>query len=195
MGWIQLGENPERVFEAFGRFRILTALRRGPQGAQGLNQALEKAMTDQGLLRAGGGWYSGRPVMILQNDYNLRLYNGDIGILLGGEGADARVCFPAADGSIRRVAPSRLPLHETAFAMTVHKSQGSEFDEVLIVLPERSSPLLTREMLYTAITRARERVVIWGSRELLAECIERRVERRSGLRDALWSQGASGEAV
>lgn len=183
---VQEGGAPERVFEAFRRFRILTALRRGPQGAQGLNQALERAMTDQGLLRAGGDWYSGRPVMILQNDYNLRLYNGDIGILLGGEGAAARVCFPAADGSIRRVAPSRLPLHETAFAMTVHKSQGSEFERVLLLLPELDLPLISRELIYTAVTRARREFLICGPNDVLRAAVQRRTRRSTGLRDALW---------
>jgi len=102
------------------------------------------------------------------------------------DGGGLRVCFPAADGSIRSFLPSRIPEHETAYALTVHKSQGSEFDRVLLVLPETVSPVLTRELLYTGITRARGQVELWGPEEIVRRAIDYRVSRDSGLGDALW---------
>ena len=128
--------------------------------------------------------------MVTRNDYNNRLFNGDVGITLEDEtaGGEKRTFFAAAEGKLRRVLPSRLPVHETAFAMTVHKSQGSEFSRVLLVLPEKDSPLLTRELLYTGLTRARRQVEIWASESVLRGAIARQVKRSSGLRDALWEQ-------
>ncbi len=126
--------------------------------------------------------------MITVNDYALRLFNGDVGIALPDpeqHGALA-VFFPAEDGGVRKISPLRLPAHETVFAMTVHKSQGSEFDRVLLVIPPTDSLVLTREILYTGITRARSSVEIWCGEELLAAAVTRRIERRSGLRNALW---------
>ena len=117
---------------------------------------------------------------------------GDIGITLPDEASGGRglfVFFPGAPGETRRFLPYRLPEHETVYAMTVHKSQGSEFDEVLLVLPDRDLPVLTRELIYTALTRARNTVTIWARRSILAAAITRRIERTSGLRDALWGQG------
>ncbi len=174
--------SPEAALAALGDFRALCPLRSGPHGVEAINRRLDPR-------RSSG--VPGRivePVLIDRNDYSVDLFNGDMGVRFGAdEGASAgRVHFPGADGAMRTLSELRLPSHEPCWAMSVHKSQGSEFDTVLVALPERSSPLLTREMLYTAITRARQRVVVWGSRDVLAECIERRVERRSGLRDALW---------
>jgi exodeoxyribonuclease V alpha subunit len=127
--------------------------------------------------------------MVTRNDPGLRLHNGDVGIALPdpGDAGNLRVCFAAADGSVRSFAPARLPGHETAFAMTVHKSQGSEFDRVLLVLPERDSPLLTRELIYTGLTRARSSVELWADEPVLRAAIGRQVLRGSGLRDALWA--------
>ena len=93
------------------------------------------------------------------------------------------------DGALRKVPPLRLPEHETVFAMTIHKSQGSEFDKVLLILPGRESPVLTRELLYTGITRAKESVLIWGTEEVVRFAISRATRRTSGLRDALWDAG------
>jgi len=130
--------------------------------------------------------------MISQNDYQVRLFNGDIGIAWEEEPArvptgasSLSVVFPMEGGEMRRVLPSRLPEHETVYAMTVHKAQGSEFDHVLLILPDYASPVLTREMLYTGITRARKRIEIWARRETIEWSIERRAIRHSGLRDAL----------
>ncbi len=180
------GAPAEEVFTAFARFRVLTVLRQGERGAEGLNALIGQLLGDAGLLAAGRQWYPGRPLMILRNDYNLRLYNGDIGLLLPDRTGRLQACFESADGGIRRIAPARLPAHESAFAMTVHKSQGSEFDQVLLVLPQEELPLLSRELIYTAITRAGQAFAVSGRMEILDSAISRRTRRSSGLREALW---------
>ena len=143
---------------------------------------------DAGLIDPRAPWYPGRPVMVTVNDYGLGLFNGDIGICRPdpAAGGALRVFFPAADGGVRAVPPLRLPEHETAYALTVHKSQGSEFDRVLLILPGSDSALLTRELLYTALTRARQAAQVWATDELFVTAVARRIERRSGLCDALW---------
>ena len=127
-------------------------------------------------------WYEGRPVMISRNDSTLGLFNGDIGIALE-RGDGLRVWFPMPDGSIKSVQPSRLPEHDTAWAMTVHKSQGSEFDHAALILPSRSVPLVTRELVYTAITRAKRQLSIYADEQVLTQAVVARTERRSGLAD------------
>lgn len=175
---------------ALGRFRVLCAHRRGRLGVEGLNRRIESWLAEAGLISpaAAGGAYPGRPVMITENDYTLRLFNGDTGIVLAdpAEPDARRACFSGAlPGEVRRLAPARLPPHETVFAMTVHKSQGSQFEQVVVVLPERPSPVLTRELLYTAATRAREKVIIVGQEPVIRQAIGERVQRFSGLRDKL----------
>ncbi|MCU0587830.1 MAG: exodeoxyribonuclease V subunit alpha [Syntrophobacteraceae bacterium] len=181
-----------RVFGCFEKFRVLCALREGPRGVAGLNALAEDVLVEEGLLERGRGWYAGRPVMIQRNDYGLHLFNGDIGITLPGirAGSEHRVFFAGPEGTFRSFHPHRLPEHESVWAMTVHKSQGSEFDEVLLVLPERDAPVLTRELVYTAITRARKRVAITGTGPVLRQAILRSTERLSGLSDALWTAPA-----
>ena len=174
---------PDGALAAIGRFKILCAHAAGPSGVAAMNRMAER------LLRYGGTgqWYGGRPVLVTRNDYTLMLFNGDIGVTLPDPAMD-RLCvhFPGPAGQSRALAPQRLPEHETAYALTVHKSQGSEFDEVLLILPERDSPVLTRELLYTALTRARNRIVVCGRAEVIATAVGRRIRRASGLRDALW---------
>jgi exodeoxyribonuclease V alpha subunit len=181
--------DPREALEQLKQFRILSALRHGPFGVENLNAIAEEVLADAALLAPRPGWYRGRPLMITENDYNLSLFNGDSGIILPDReaGGELRAFFLSGEGRLRRFLPSRLPAHETAFAMTVHKSQGSEFERLLFVLPEKDSRLLTRELLYTAITRARERVVLWANEAILRAAIERRTVRKSGLRDALSS--------
>ncbi|MDZ7697409.1 MAG: exodeoxyribonuclease V subunit alpha [Deltaproteobacteria bacterium] len=171
----------------FDRFRILCALREGPYGAVAVNALVEQILAREGLINPATPWYPGRPVMITRNDYHLRLFNGDVGILLPDPAADddLRAVFETGDGSLRRLHPLRLPPHETVFAMTVHKSQGSEYDRVLFILPDRDAPVLSRELVYTAITRARQTLDMVGPESIFQTALSRRIERASGLRDAL----------
>ena len=182
-----------KVLAAYGRFQLLCALRSGPFGVQGLNLRVAELLRAQGLLDAGqGGWYLGRPVLVTQNDYGLGLMNGDVGVTLAlpqavpGEPQPRwtlRVAFAAGDGEdgIRWVLPSRLRAVETVFAMTVHKSQGSEFSHAALLLPDKLSPVLTRELVYTGITRARHWLTLVADAGVLRGAIARRVERVGGL--------------
>lgn len=181
-------KSPAEALQLFDNFRILCAVRQGGYGVAGVNALVEEILVEKGLIEQRNRWYAGRPVMITVNDYNLKLFNGDIGIVLpdpAGEGS-SRVWFPAADGGIRNVSPLRLPEHETVYAMTVHKSQGSEFKRVLMLLPDQNSEVLTRELIYTGITRAKSDVAVWGDRETFVAAVSRRIDRKSGLNDAFW---------
>ncbi|MBU2261576.1 MAG: exodeoxyribonuclease V subunit alpha [Proteobacteria bacterium] len=180
-------EEYQKLFDLYDRSRILCALRRGPYGAAEINALCERILREAGLIR-NSPWYPGRPVMITKNDYGLGLFNGDVGLILPDpeRRGEMGAFFPEKDGRVRRFAPVRLPEHETVHALTVHKSQGSEFASVLLILPDRDSPVLTRELIYTAITRAKTRVEIWGNEEIFRRAVARRNERSSGLRDALW---------
>lgn len=184
----QRGDVQARVaaaFAAFDRFRVLAAIHDGPRGLAALNAHLERhlraALGLPAAMGSAGRWYPGRPLIVLRNDYLLGLYNGDVGLCLADERGELAVHFPRSGGGYRAVAPLRLPEHDTAFALTVHKSQGSEFDEVLLVLPAAPSRVLTRELLYTGVTRAARRVALAGSSEVfLAACAER-TRRHAGL--------------
>nr|WP_300315676.1 exodeoxyribonuclease V subunit alpha [Halomonas sp.] len=185
-----------RVLQAHGSFQLLCALRRGPWGVEGLNARIRQALSRSGWLPGWTAevseetWYPGRPVLITRNDYGLGLMNGDIGITLAlpdpehARGTTLRVAFPATDGSdrIRWVLPARLRDVETVFAMTVHKSQGSEFEHTALVLPNAPNPILTRELVYTGITRARHWLtLVENGHGILDQAITRRVIRASGL--------------
>lgn len=174
-----------KVLAAHGQFQLLCGLRRGPCGVEGLNRRIAGWLKEAGLIPAAEGWYAGRPVLVTRNDYGLGLMNGDIGITLELPGGVLRVAFPAGDGShgIKWVQPSRLQAVETVFALTVHKSQGSEFTHVAMALPESLSPILTRELIYTGITRARQWFTLADApaSTVLARAVERRVLRVSGL--------------
>ena len=178
------GAGAVTILDAFGRFQLLCALREGPFGVAGLNERIESGLQRAGLIRRNPGpagrWYLGRPVMIGRNDSALGLFNGDIGIALD-RGLGLRVWFQMPDGSVKSVQPSRLPEHETAWAMTVHKSQGSEFNHAALILPTQLSPVITRELIYTAITRARQRLSLYADERVLLQAIATRTERRSGL--------------
>ncbi|WP_337261309.1 MULTISPECIES: exodeoxyribonuclease V subunit alpha [unclassified Serratia (in: enterobacteria)] len=186
---VAAGADAATVLEAFGRFQVLCALREGPFGVAGLNERIESGLQRAGLIRRNPGpagrWYLGRPVMIGRNDSALGLFNGDIGIALPGAEGELRVHFQLPDGSIKSVQPSRLPAHETAYAMTVHKSQGSEFDHTLLVLPNHYLPVLTRELVYTAITRARQQLSLYATDKVLLSAIRTPTQRRSGLAERL----------
>ncbi len=181
--------DPHEQLRALEHFRILCALRRGPSGVAMINQQIEDALAEADLIRPNTSTYIGRPVMVTRNDYQVNLFNGDVGVIAAEPDHMERrqVIFPAEKGQLRRLSASRLPPHETAYAMSVHKSQGSEFDEVAVLLPAQPSPVLSRELLYTAVTRARRTVTIHASRAIVAHAIARRVERASGLRDLIWT--------
>ena len=181
--------DPAAAFAAFNAFRTLCAQREGAWGVAGINETLEARIKRRSQVASRERWYVGRPVMVRQNDYALGLFNGDIGICLHTE-YGLRVFFESEEG-FRPFAPARLPSHDSAFAMTVHKSQGSEFSEVLLVLPEQPSPLLTRSLFYTGITRAKHKVEIWGLPARLSEAVATRAERAAGLAQRLANQAVS----
>lgn len=179
---VQQQNTPEQVIAAFGEYQLLCALREGPFGVSGLNDRLEQLLAQKRKINRlpHSRWYEGRPVMISRNDSALGLFNGDIGIALD-RGQGLRVWFMMPEGSVKSVQPSRLPEHDTAWAMTVHKSQGSEFNHAALILPTQLSPVITRELIYTAITRARQRLSLYTDERVLVQAIAARTERRSGL--------------
>ncbi|MDT7459173.1 exodeoxyribonuclease V subunit alpha [Citrobacter koseri] len=179
---VREGAEPGAIIQAFNEYQLLCALREGPFGVGGLNERIEQVMLQKRKIQrhSHSRWYEGRPVMIARNDSALGLFNGDIGIALD-RGQGLRVWFAMPDGSIKSVQPSRLPEHETTWAMTVHKSQGSEFDHAALILPSQRSPVVTRELVYTAVTRARRRLSLYADERVLSGAIATRTERRSGL--------------
>jgi exodeoxyribonuclease V alpha subunit len=192
-------KEPRAALTQLKAFRVLSALRRGPFGVAGLNQSIEKILQDADLIpRTNTSSYAGKPILITQNDYQLQLYNGDVGVLLPDPAAKDNpdqlwAWFIGKENALRRFAPARLPQHEAAYAMTVHKSQGSEFDRVLFILPDRDAPVLSRELIYTGLTRARSQVELWWNESVFTNAVARRAERHSGLRDMLAPRNATGE--
>ncbi len=177
---------PVSAFTLFNKFHMLCALREGPYGVVSVNQMIQQFCARRGLIRREGRWYRGQPLLVIANDYRLRLFNGDVGIILDDpETAGLRVFFPSEEGTFRKILPGRLSAYETAHAITVHKSQGSEFEHILVLLPDRYSEVVTRELIYTAITRARKRVEVWGRDEVFVEAISNRTRRVSGLQGRL----------
>ena len=170
-----------------GEQGILCALRQGPWGVDTVNQLIEASLARHGLRPAGHEHYPGRPLLIRENNYHLDLFNGDIGVVQSVEQGNngLRVFFPKADNGVRSFSLFRLPAYEPAFALTVHKSQGSEFKRVLLILPDMPSPVLCRELIYTGLTRARESVEVWGSRQVFRQALVAQSNRQSGLRDGL----------
>jgi exodeoxyribonuclease V alpha subunit len=171
--------DPASAFEIFAALRLLSPVRKGPRGTEALNRLTREALHGA----TGNEWYPGRPVMILENDYNLGLFNGDVGIALPVDGT-LRVFFPAAQG-FTSFTPARLPRFETCYAMTVHKSQGSEFGHTVLILPEEPCPVLGRELLYTALTRAKRRFTLLGTVEQVKEAVASPARRDSGLGEML----------
>jgi exodeoxyribonuclease V alpha subunit len=183
----------EEVYSAYGQFQVLCANRNGEHSVAFINQACEQKLLEQKQIDYAGSWYSGRPIMIMENHPALGLYNGDIGICMPDyvEKGRLMVFFSGADGTIKKYLPARMPRVETAFAMTIHKSQGSEFDEVLIVLPSTLNPILTKELLYTAITRAKQTVQILADHAIFSKTVQQKIERVTGLIDKLQSSRIS----
>lgn len=175
------------ALDLFGRFRILCAVREGPYGCESINRLVETILQEEHLIPSEQfhlSGYRGKPVMVTANNYVLKLFNGDIGLAWPDEGR-VMVHFPSGDNGAPSVALERLPAHETVYAMTVHKSQGSEFQHVLVILPDRESPLLTRQLLYTGLTRARQSATLLSPEQVLRHAIQARAQRASGLTSAL----------
>jgi exodeoxyribonuclease V alpha subunit len=172
------------AFQKLAAFRLLSPLRSGWWGIEQINMIIEKLILAEYREPSFPRTYPRKPLLVTANDYNLMLFNGDLGIVFADGSGPLRVFFESdrdEGDRFRSFSPGRLPPYEPAYAMTVHKSQGSEFDELLLVLPPEDSPILTLEILYTAVTRARKRVEIWGSEEVIRKCVGRRIERISGI--------------
>jgi exodeoxyribonuclease V alpha subunit len=181
------------ALEALGGFRLLCAHRRGPEGVTTWTQLIEGwLLSEVEDFSLGGDWYVGRPLIVTENDHALQLFNGDIGVVVKGRDRPMEAAFERG-GEVVRVSPTRLAAVDTVYAMTVHKSQGSQFRVVAFVLPAPGSRILTRELLYTAVTRAQERLVLVGTEESIRSAIARPIARASGLRRALW--GERGEST
>jgi exodeoxyribonuclease V alpha subunit len=182
-------EEKAAIFRAFERFRVLCAVRESARGVRALNALVGRHVRTEldHPLDPGGRspWYPGRAVMVMRNDYVLRIFNGDTGICLPAADDQLGVWFADREGTYRAISPSRLPEHEDAWASTVHKAQGSEFDTVLFVLPAKESPVLVRELAYTAVTRARTHVTLSGSSESFRAACLRKTETHSGLADRI----------
>ena len=184
----ELRDPPDEGAGPLPSFRVLCAHRVGPFGAERFNRSVERRLRALGLVRAHDAFYPGRPILVTRNDPRTRLSNGDTGVVLRDADGRAQVWFPEledAEGGPRLVPPARLPPHESFFALTVHRAQGSEYDEVAVAPGPADSRVATRELLYTAVTRARRRMVVYGAAESVAAAVERPTERSSGLRDAL----------
>ena len=177
--------NEEAALAELGSLAVLCAHREGPGSVEQWRRDIEDALDGRFPgLRYGGEWYPGRPLMITANDYNLDLYNGDMGVVVRTVGG-LRVVFER--GGLRMFPPGYLGDHATVHALTIHKSQGSQFGEVVVSLPSENSRLLTRELLYTAVTRASRRVTVVGEEPVIRMAVERSVQRASGLRSRLWT--------
>ena len=175
--------DPEEALAALARVRILCALRRGPYGVEGVNGRVEQKLRTEGL--PAGEWAHGRPVLVTANDPHSGLFNGDVGVLFNGrDGHGVTAWFPGTQEA-RSVPLAALPCHDTAWVMTVHRSQGSEFDSVLLVLPPQAHELSSPELLYTGVTRARSRIVLAADEAALRAACRQRPTRRTGLLEKL----------
>ncbi|KGI78681.1 exodeoxyribonuclease V subunit alpha [Oleiagrimonas soli] len=177
--------DPVEALTLASRQRVLTAMRDGAWGSQAINAAFEQVLRQRTGTAAEQRWYPGRLLLVTRNDYGTELFNGDVGVVLADADGVLRAWFPAADGSVRRLALAALPECESAYAMTIHKSQGSEFDAVDIVLPPHDTRVLGRELLYTAVTRARREVTLIATPDTLQRTVARSTRRFSGLAERL----------
>ncbi len=184
----------QQALQALPEFRILCAHRRGPYGVASWTARMEGWLLSDGDGPGGETrWYAGRPLLVVENDYELGLYNGDTGVVVRRDDDHLMAAFPRGQ-EIIEYSPARLGAIETVYAMTIHKSQGSQFEGAAVLLPEPGSRILTRELLYTAVTRARRRLIVVGTKEALRTGVQRPVARASGLRWRLWSQPRSGSS-
>jgi len=191
---VREGADAKAVFEKLGSLMVLCAHRTGPRGVTDLNRRVSVQLGAGGALSPGLPAYPGQPLMVTRNDSALGLFNGDVGVVMPDADSPGRLqaVFLDAGGDERVVSLGRLPEHETAYAMTVHKAQGSQARQVVLVLPTQLSPVLSRELIYTGITRAEQSLEIWAAHEVLAGAIGRSAQRATGLADRLQGRSASG---
>ena len=191
---VREGAEAKAVFEKLGSLMVLCAHRTGRRGVTDLNRRLSAQLGTGGALSPGLPAYPGQPLMVTRNDAALGLFNGDIGVVMPDADSPGRLqaVFIDTAGDEHAVSLGRLPEHETAYAMTVHKSQGSQARQVVLVLPTQLSPVLSRELIYTGITRAEQSLAIWAAHEVLAGAIGRSAQRATGLADRLQGRSASG---
>ena len=181
---------PAAALAVYRQFRLLTPLRRGSWGVETIHQEVLTECVRRNVIPPRETWYPGRPILITTNSTDLELSNGDTGLaLIDPDDGCLKVWFESANGNVRSLSPLRMPAHETAYAMTVHKSQGSEFQEILLVLPEEAHPLVNRELIYTAVTRDRQKVEIWATESTVLAGLGQNAQRHSGMARALWSEG------
>lgn len=182
---MQRDPDPAGALRELRRVQILCALREGTFGATHINALVERQLAARFGFDANDMWHHGRPVIVTRNDYARGLFNGDVGI--ARQGVDGlRVWFDAPDGAMRSFSPRALPEHETAWAITVHRSQGSEYDAVAVLLPaDAQHRILSRELVYTAVSRTREQAQLWAGADALRAAVAHPVKRRSGLRAQL----------
>jgi exodeoxyribonuclease V alpha subunit len=176
----------EEAYAAMQKFRFLCAVRKGSAGVEGINNLAEQVLSKAGLIDRDTDWYQGKPIIIRRNQYDMQLFNGDTGILWRTQNGQLRAWFVRPDNSLYPVTPARLPDHDTAYGITIHKAQGSEFDQVLLLLPEEKSRVLSRELIYTGITRARSSLILCSDPEILATAVRQQTRRHSGLAEKLW---------
>jgi exodeoxyribonuclease V alpha subunit len=177
---------PEEALSHFNHFMMLSAMVKGPFGVEQLNQTTMDLLQKTRRINRTRPWFKGRPVMITRNSYRIGLFNGDIGLTWPNSDGRLRVWFQRESGELRAISPQRLPEHQTAFVMTVHKSQGSEFDRALLILPDQDTPVLNRELIYTGCSRARHQLILMAQENTIDQAVSRTVQRTSGLSDALW---------
>jgi exodeoxyribonuclease V alpha subunit len=182
----------EQALAAMEQFRFLCALRRGSAGVEGINALAVRELRRAGLIGRDTDFFRGKPIIIRSNQYDMQLFNGDTGILWPDTDNRVRAWFRRPDNSLYPVSPARLPEHDPAYAVTIHKAQGSEFDRVLLLLPEEESRVLSRELLYTGITRAKKKLILCSGQNILAFSVQQPIRRFSGLADRLWGGGERG---
>jgi exodeoxyribonuclease V alpha subunit len=172
----------KKALQKLNRLRVLCAVREGEQGLYRLNTAIENSLRKKKLINKNSEYYENRPIIVTRNYYSLGLFNGDLGIIRPDENGVLKAWFEDSTNELKSVLPGYVAESETVFAMTIHKSQGSEYDKVLVVLPDNVNiPILTRELLYTAVTRAKSKVIVQASEEVILHTAERVVERASGI--------------
>ncbi|KZX02346.1 exonuclease V subunit alpha [Pseudoalteromonas luteoviolacea] len=181
---MQAQQNPEVIHGLFSQYQLLAAVREGPYGVNELNKRVERKLAERGVISPYSRYYAGMPIMITKNDYQLKLFNGDIGIILPVEGGQLQATFIDEQGFLRVFNPARLPSHELVYVMTIHKSQGSEFDHTAMILPpiQRARQGVNRQLVYTGVTRAKSHFELVCQPQVLRLAMKKSVGRNSGLR-------------